>query len=174
MCYTTHFTPWLQTQHNSTRITEQGQQIGFSLMAHTEQRGGGNPKSNSTVPLFLLLLHGLLPLGFYCRVNKLVSQGSFVTAWKSLGKRCTLCARLNLMLGKPQSRFTCSPSLHFLSHCSCVLYLYQIHSHTHTYNPPVPTPIPSISFHSPAQTFLLLWVIAKTPATQFSVCRFIK
>lgn len=140
MCYTTHFTPWLQTQHNSTRITEQGQQIGFSLMAHTEQRGGGNPKSNFTVPLFLLLLHGLLPLEFYCRVNKLVSQGSFVTAWKSLGKRCTLCARLNLMLGKPQSRFTCSPSLHFLSRCSCVRYLYQIHSHTHIQSPSYPPP----------------------------------
>lgn len=140
MCYTTHFTPWLQTQHNSTRITEQGQQIGFSLMAHTEQRGGGNPKSNFTVPLFLLLLHGLLPLEFYCRVNKLVSQGSFVTAWKSLGKRCTLCARLNLMLGKPQSRFTCSPSLHFLSRCSCVRYLYQIHSHTYIQSPSYPPP----------------------------------
>lgn len=44
----------LEERNNSGRS-------GFSLTAHTEQRAGGGPKSNSTEP----------PLHFYCRVYSL-------------------------------------------------------------------------------------------------------
>lgn len=49
------------SEHNSNLTAEQDHQGGFSLTAHTEQRAGAGPKSNSTEP----------PLHFYCRVYSL-------------------------------------------------------------------------------------------------------
>lgn len=134
--------PWLRTC-NSTRTTEGERQSRFSLMAHTEQRAGGGPKSNSTEP----------PLHFYYRVYSLSCFTAGKISWSHKGLCDSMekpgpalhapCTHKLDAGGKPPSKYTPTRSLSSLiplSVCPSVGTIYKTHTLTHTYsNPQLPT-----------------------------------